>query len=450
MELTLSDAIADYIEQRKQTKLEPLQKARDKVLEKSDDATEISMAKSQYHEAAAPIEAAFQPVVWLTDATKRAKQISLATHAAKFTHSDAKASSILVTAIDQQSSGYVTTASLESKAIDAVGNAAALDVAKLLKITVNGESLIDQLQNKHVNALKAFTDDAALLSDWQSGFEKALGDEKCSGHTLTKQLYYPVNLEGDEDEEYHLLCPLFSSSLAHELHKRVTKTRFGESKEIREARKKGYFHQALDESFPATAVQNFGGSKPQNISQLNSERYGQSFLLNCAPPTYQAQSKPPLTSASIFNREFSFKALGIIREFKAFLTGLTEQDRDFKTRYKRDHGFVQPILGSLFNYAVQIQNLIEHAGWASSSECQMKREHALWLDLKNPSLAFQNERDKGDWLEVIANDFSLWLLRKLENKQHYLLGDVEQQYFKKLCLHELKAFERHTPKLGEQ
>jgi CRISPR-associated protein Csy1 len=450
MELTLSEAIADYIEQRKQTKLEPLQKARDKVLEKSDDATEISMAKSQYHEAAAPIEAAFKPTEWLTDAAKRAKQISLATHAAKFTHSDAKGSSILVTAIEQQNSGYITTASLESKAIDAVGNAAALDVAKLLKITIHGESLIDQLQNKHVDALKAFTDDKALLNLWQLGFEKALGDEKRSGHTLTKQLYYPVNLEGNDAEKYHLLCPLFSSSLAHELHKQVTKTRFGESKNIRDARKKGHFHQVLDENFPATAVQNFGGSKPQNISQLNSERYGQSYLLNCAPPTYQAQSKPPLTSASIFNREFGFKTSMLIREFKAFLTGLTEQDRNFTTRYKRDYGFVQPLLDSLFNHAVQIQSLIEHAGWANNTESKMKHEHALWLDVNNPSATFQTAREKGDWLEVVANDFSLWLLRKLENKQHYLVGDVEQQYFKKLCLHELKVFERHTPKLGEQ
>ncbi|WP_432463659.1 type I-F CRISPR-associated protein Csy1 [Agarivorans sp. QJM3NY_33] len=450
MQLTLSDALAEYIEQRKQSKLEPLQKARDKVLEKSDDPTEISVAKLQYHEAAAPIEAAFNPVTWLSDAARRAKQISLATHAAKFTHSDAKASSILDAGAEQDLMGYVITASLDNKAIDAVGNAAALDVAKLLKITVNNESLIGQLQDKHIDALKAFTEDLVLLSEWQAGFEKALGDEKLSGHTLTKQLYYPINLQAESKPKYHLLCPLFSSSLAHELHKQVTKTRFGEAKEVRDARKKGHFHQQLAESFPATAVQNFGGSKPQNISQLNSERYGQSFLLNCAPPTYQTQSKPPLTHSSIFNREFSYKTSALTREFKAFLTGLTEQDRNFKTRYKRDYGFVQPLLDSLFNHVVQIQNLTEHAGWASTRECQMKHQHALWLDVYNPSAKFQAEREKGDWLGVVAHDFSLWLLRKLESKQHYLLGDVEHQYFKKLCLHELKAFERHTPKLGDK
>lgn len=449
MELTLSDAIADYIEQRKQVKLEPLQKARDKVLDKTDDPTAISVANAQYHEFAAPIEEAFKAINWLTDAARRAKQISLATHAAKFTHSDAKASSILVTEFEQDKVGYITTASLTKKAIDAVGNAAVLDVAKLLKISVNNESLIDQLQNKHVNALKAFTDDPALLSEWRAGFEKALGDENIAGHTLTKQLYYPVNL-GNDEAGYHLLCPLFSSSLAHELYQQVRKTRFGDSKEIRDARKKGYFHAELAESFPSTAVQKFGGSKPQNISQLNSERYGQSFLLNCAPPTYQAQNTPPMSSSTIFNREFSYETSAWTREFKAFLTGLTEQDRNFKTRYRRDYGFVQPLLDSLFNYAVKIQNLSEYAGWSNDSECQMKREHVLWLDVNNPQAAFQSAREKGDWLEVVANDFALWLLRKLENTQCYLLGDVEHKYFKKLCLSELKAFERHTPKLGEQ
>lgn len=447
MDLTLSSAIADYIEQRKQIKLEPFQKALNKVLDKSDDPIAIGQAKAEYAEASAPIEEAFTPVTWLTDAAKRAKQISLATHAAKFTHSDAKASSMLVTSKEPDPKRYLTTSSLKDKAIDAVGNAAALDVAKLLKISVENESLVDQLQNQSLDALKAFTDDAELLAEWQAGFEKALGDEKLSGHTLSKQLYYPVALDNNEPK-YHLLCPLFSSSMAHELHSQVTKTRFGEAKDIRDARKKGLYHSKLAQSFPSTAVQNFGGSKPQNISQLNSERYGQSYLLNCAPPNYQAQSKPPIKSKSIFNREFSFKTSAIIREFKTFLIGLSEQDKNFATRYKRDYEFVQPLLDTLFDYAAQIQSLTAYAGWASDEECQMKSQHALWLDANNPSPKFQAEREKGNWLEDIAGDFAHWLLIKLTSKEDYLLGDVEHNYFKKLCLYELKAFERHTPTLG--
>lgn len=450
MDNTLSDAIADYIEQRKQTKLEPLLKALNKVLDKSDDPVVIAKAKADYAEQATPIEEAFKPAIWLTDAAKRAKQISLATHAAKFTHSDAKASSMLVIQHEVNNS-YVTTTCLKTKAIDAVGNAAALDVAKLLKIEVAGESLVTQLQANHLSALKPFTQDELLLNEWQSGFNEALGDAKLAGHTLTKQLYYPVKQGNQTAQAYHLLVPLTSSALAHKLHNAITQTRFGdEAKVIKEARKKGHYHPQDSVSFVSTAIQNFGGSKPQNISQLNSERYGQSFLLNCAPPTYQAQITSPAQQTSFFNREFSYHTVQHIREFKAFLANLKNSDRNFKTRYKRDFWYTQPILDTLFERAALLQNQTEITGWATEPSAKMKKAHRLWLDVFNRHPAFQAEREKGEWLEEVAHDFATWLLRKLENKDVYILGDNEHHYFKKLCFQQLQAFERHTPKWGGQ
>ncbi|QDZ90712.1 type I-F CRISPR-associated protein Csy1 [Shewanella decolorationis] len=452
MDNTLSDAIADYIEQRKQTKLEPLLKALNKVLDKSDDPVEIAKAKADYAEQATPIEEAFNPATWLTDAAKRAKQISLATHAPKFTHSDSKASSILVTQYEVNSS-YVTTTCLQTKAIDAVGNAAVHDVAKLLMIEVKGESLVTQLQENHLSALKPFTQDEWLLNEWQSGFNEALGDAKLSGHTLTKQLYYPVKQGKQAAQAYHLLVPLTSSALAHKLHKTITQTRFGdEAKAIKEARKKGHYHPQDSINFVATAIQNFGGSQPQNISLLNSksERGSKCYLLNCAPPTYQAQITSPAQQTSFFNREFSYQTAQHIKEFKAFLANLKESDRNFKTRYKRDFWYTQPILDNLFERAALLQNQTEITGWATEPSAKMKKAHRLWLDIFNRHPMFQTEREKGEWLEEVAHDFATWLLRKLENKDAYILGDNEHHYFKKLCFQQLKAFERHTPKWGGQ
>lgn len=445
MDGTLSAAIAEYIEQRKQTKLEPLQKKLNKVLEKSHDPVEIARAKAEYCDEATPIETAYDPVVWLTDAAKRAKQISLATHAAKFTHSDAKASSILLNQYQIVDVRYLTTLQLPNKVIDAVGNAAALDVARLLKLESNGETLIDQLQDQRVDALRAFTDDDLQLTQWQEGLSQALKDEKLSAHTLTKQLYFPV----DGEEKYHLLCPLYSSALSSELYSRIHRSRYGDSKEVREAYKKGWYDERPNVFFPATAVQMFGGSQPQNISQLNNERHGQGFLLNCAPPCFQTQTKPPIYSQSILNRRFSSKTESLIREFKAFLVGLTDKDRNFETRYQRDYHYVIPLIDSLLNFVVEIQSIPNSSGWSNSPECNMKRAHQLLLDIDNPDPAFQREREQGDWLDTVANDFSHWLLRKLENKRAYLLGDVEHRYFKKLCLNELRAFERISIIAGE-
>lgn len=450
MEATLTQALADYIEQRKQAKLEPFQKALNKVLEKSENEVEIATAKAEYAEKSAPIEDNYQPVVWLTDAARRAKQISLATHAAKFTHSDAKASSILVSqpCTDSQTinNQYLVTASLTNKAIDAVGNAAALDVAKLLNITVNGESLIAQLQQNHAQALSGFTDNVELLQTWIDGFKLALADEKLSSHNLSKQVYFPLKSEND-DVGYHLLCPLFSSALAHNLHKKVTETRFGDSKDIRDARRANKYHVRMDISFPNTAVQSFGGSKPQNISQLNSERYGQNFLLNTAPPTFQAQVKPPINNSSLFNRQLTYKVSGYLRDFKAFLSNLKPEENNFKVRYKRDYHFILPILDQLMSHAANIQTL--PAGWASESHCKLKHAHALWLDVYNPNQSFQREREKLDWQAVIAADFASWLIKQLKNDEKYRLGDIEHAYFSKVCLQQLKRFEHNTPKLAE-
>ncbi|GAC15832.1 type I-F CRISPR-associated protein Csy1 [Aliiglaciecola lipolytica] len=450
MEATLTQALADYIEQRKQAKLEPFQKALNKVLEKSENEIEIATAKAEYAEKSAPIEESYKPVVWLTDAAKRAKQISLATHAAKFTHSDAKASSILVsqpyTVSQTVNNQYLVTASISNKAIDAVGNAAALDIAKLLNITVNGESLITQLQQNHAQALSAFTDNEELLQTWVNGFKLALADEKLSSHSLSKQVYFPVKSEKD-GFRYHLLCPLFSSALAHNLHKKVTGTRFGDSKNIRDARRSNKYDERIDVSFPDTAVQTFGGSKPQNISQLNSERYGQNFLLNTAPPTFQAQVKPPINNTSLFNRQLTFKVSGYLRDFKAFLSNLKPEENNFKVRYKRDYHFILPILDQLMIHAANIQTL--PTGWATESHCKLKQAHALWLDVYNPHESFQREREKLDWQAVIAADFASWLMKQLKNDEKYRLGDIEHAYFSKVCLHQLKRFEHNTPKLAE-
>jgi CRISPR-associated protein Csy1 len=445
METTLTQAIASYIEQRKQNKLEPLLKKLNKVLEQGDEVA-IAAAKLEYAEAASPIEENYKPEVWLTDAAKRAKQISLATHAVKFTHSDAKASSVLVSDDNTEPSCYLVTASLIEKDIDAVGNAAALDVAKLLNIQFNNDSLIKQLQQGHASALSDFTDEPEVLAAWVEGFKLALRDENLTSHTLSKQLYFPLNARMVETE-YHLLCPLFSSALAHQLHKKVTGTRFGESKDIRDARRAGRYHDLMDQSFPNTAIQSFGGSKPQNISQLNSERYGQNYLLNAAPPTFQTQIKPPLSSKSIFNRQFSYKVLGYLREFKTFLTNLKPEENNFKIRYRRDHHFVLPIIDQLMIYASNVQ--LMESGWSLSENNNLKLQHALWLDVYCPDEKFQKEREKMDWLPVVAADFASWLIKQLKNNEKYLLGDAEHAYFAKLCLHHLKRFEQTTPKLGE-
>ena len=109
-----------------------------------------------------------------------------------------------------------------------------------------------------------------------------------------------------------------------------------------------------------------------------------------------------------------------------------------------------PIIDTVLNHVAVIQMMTDHAGWSNSDECKMKPNHALWLDVYNSDETFQKNREKGDWLTLIATDFAGWLTHKLKsNKEKYILSDIEHAYFSKLFLHQLKHFERSTPKLGE-
>lgn len=448
--MTLSNAIADYIQQRKEAKLEPLQKALNKVLEKSEDLIKLAEAKAVYAEESAPIEAEFQIRTWLSDKASRASELSLATHGPKYTNGDVKKATSIFEDVYVENDEYLTTKSIKNKALDFVGNSARFPIASLLKLECDGESLITQLQQGHINALRPFANDEQQLQEWKEGFAQALGDTKLSSHTLSKQLYFPLIGEDKTSVDYHLLCPLFSSALAHELYHEVRRTRYGDSKEIRDAHKTDKYHEKLDERFFNLAVQNFGGSKPQNISQLNNERHGQTFLLNCAPPQWKHITSPPINSTSVFGRELSFKSAALIRDFRLFLENLREDERNVHVRRQRDNVYLLPIIDTVLNHVAVIQMMKEHAGWSNNEGCKMKPNHALWLDVYNPDETFQKHREKGDWLALIATDFASWLIHKLKSqKEKYVLGDIEHAYFSKLFLHQLKHFERTTPTLGE-
>ncbi len=240
----LSAFIAEYIAGRRQTKLE----AFDKEAAKRSDTDSATLAAERRE-----LELRYEPKAWLTDAAKRAGQINLVTHAAKFTHGDSKSCSIYSEAVAQE--GYLSTAALSGLDTDAVGNAAALDVAKLLQTRVDGgDSLLASLKRGDHAALAAFADDENQLREWIAGFSRALTPGEPASHKLAKQGYFPV------EEGYHLLSPLFATSLVHAMHQKMIAFRFGdEVKAIWKARREKTWHPTPLTLFPDAAEIHFGG-----------------------------------------------------------------------------------------------------------------------------------------------------------------------------------------------
>ncbi|MDK3076569.1 type I-F CRISPR-associated protein Csy1 [Enterobacter hormaechei] len=405
----LSAFIAEYIAGRRQTKLE----AFDKEAAKRSDTDSATLAAERRE-----LELRYEPKAWLTDAAKRAGQINLVTHAAKFTHGDSKSSSIYSEAVAQE--GYLSTAALSGLEPDAVGNAAALDVAKLLQTRVDGgDSLLASLKRGDHAALAAFADDENQLREWIAGFSRALTPGEPASHKLAKQGYFPVG------EDYHLLSPLFATSLVHAMHQKMIAFRFGdEVKAIWKTRREKTWHPTPLTLFPDAAEIHFGGTKPQNISYLNSVRGGRCWLLSCQPPLWHQVEKAPTEIRSIFRfgEEFDRKAYGIVQRM---LTVIKRPGKNVKIRDDRDE-CVDQIIDLLFDVAIKLQRE-EWQNWTLGCP-DLEHHQKLWLDpwRTKTDEAFRLERENDDWQAGVAKDFAMWLNSRLI-KVLKDVGEVEKR-----------------------
>ncbi|AJQ97037.1 type I-F CRISPR-associated protein Csy1 [Gynuella sunshinyii] len=396
MQHPLTAAIETYIRQRADARLEKLDKEQKKQQQAGVSDSELSLARQQELER-------FSPPVWLTDAASRAGQIKLVTHALKYTHGDAKGSSIYSDAENDSRMPYLCTTSLPDRAIDITGNAAALDIAGLLKLSAGGQTLYQCLANKDASALTAFAESDEQLNEWLQGFSRVFEVTDPSSHRLAKQVFFPV-----EGNTYHLLGALFSSSLVQAVHERIIHHRFSEeSKHLREQRKKGLYANQPTIDFPGMAVQSFGGTKPQNVSQLNSLRGGKTFLFNAQPPAWQNQLKPPMTRFA-FWRRYTRQALPTVKR----LVKLLRSAKDFNNMEIRNRraNYVDALIEMFVLTGASIRAL-PNPGW--SVESHISDTEKYWLDPDCPDVEFQQAREQSEWLDDLANQFAHWLNRQL-------------------------------------
>ena len=431
------EAIAAFLQERLQAKL-------DKLKDEEDDKRQEVLAQHQ-------------PTAWLKDAARRVQQIQAVTHALKPIHPDARGTNLYV-----EPSTLPALAELGSHALgvrfvgDVVGNAAALDVYKLLKLEVHGRSLLTALLAHDADALAALHTDPqqaqalrdALVSLTQSRAESP------SSHTLAKQLYWLTGSDACDDAHYTLLAPLYATSLAHAVHAQVQEDRFGEANTA--ARKAKYarkMHDGVFHDYPGLAVQNMGGTKPQNISQLNSERRGVNYLLSSLPPKWRGSAvRLPVHAASVFDRLFIARpeVRNTVRALRVFLE--SNPDANLATRERRE-ALLDTLLDELVSLAAELQQLLP-PGWSRDDErfADLHRSEQLWLDplrAEQPDEAdFAREWLQLDWPAVVGQRFANWLNAQLRGKLP--LGDAEARAWEKELLTDEDGFQQQLRALRQR
>ena len=428
----LHEKIKAYIAARLTTKLEAFDKEGGKSRE-FFSSEELGQLEEKQLCGRIQLQEKYEIKTWLTDAAKRAGQISMVTHAPKYTHSETKSMGVLVQESDKsihiQSHQYLCSTSLANLFIDVVGNAAALDVASLLLIEADGKTLLDEIGVGNSPALATIAESKDQLEEWIEGFSKAISNKELTSGQLSKQLYFPLT-----DGKYHLISPLYASALGQAMYEKMTDSFYSETaKKARKDRKSQKFNPSIAVSYPNIAKQTFGGTKPQNISQLNTNRYGQGFLLSCQPPRWEKQLTPPSQTKNAFWREYdrrAWKTASFLQKYldKIFTQSSTIERREFRAE------LVDDLVDILLIYAAEVQNLKGHAGWSTDSK--LSNAEQLWLDPHrgNDDTEFRDERDKNDWQVEIASQFATWLNYKISHKSAALYTDDDTFRFWKRLL----------------
>ena len=379
----------------------------------------------------------FDFAVWIDKAARRVAWVQAVTHSLKPIHPDARGTNLYSPPAELTEHGLLGSHSLGLDfECDAVGNAAALDVYKFLKLPFEGRSLLDLMLVGDPDLPAVLSDNADQSMKWIEAFT---GITKPRGiaasHTRAKQLYWLTGSDACKDGNYHLLAPLFATSLAHRVYQTINADRFSEaSKDARQARRAGQFTDHVLHDYPSMAVQKLGGTKPQNISQLNSERRGDNYLLASLPPRWKSVDLKPL-----LNTDSMFYGFGRrpdvkngVRALLAFLK--SDPAANVASRNHRD-ALVTELVGELSVFGAELRAL--PPGWSQSPDCRLSAAERHWLDPDGVATAAEQSGQAvaAKSAEQISQAFGRWLNRQLRDPLP--MGDPEYLYWCALAQAEL-------------
>ncbi len=433
--------VANFIQERLDAKLDKLKE--------DDDAKRLELlAQHQYG-------------AWIENAAKRVAQIQAVTHALKPIHPDARGTNLYVAPDQLHPLEVLGSHALgASFAGDVVGNAAALDVYKFLRLELDGCSLLTALLAEDEAAMQALHDDPAQAKMLRDAFV-ALTQPRTGGpssHPLAKQLYWLTDSDPCVDSHYELLAPLFPTSLAHVVHAQIQDHRFGEAnKAARQAYHAHKAHAGVFHHYPSLAVQKMGGTKPQNISQLNSERGGTNYLLASLPPVWRATAaRLPVHSHSVFERLFPTRpeVRKTLRQLRQFLA--SDPEPNLETRQRRA-AYIDTLIDEMVLLSGELVQAMP-AGWTSQSVDtedrfkELARAEQLWLDPLRAQLPaeadFAQEWLQMDWPAEVGKRFANWLNHALKNQLP--VGDAEARQWQKALLVDEDGFKQQLRELRQR
>lgn len=408
----------------------------------------VEKQKGKSDEDAQSLAERYDHVTWLKDASRRASQLTVVTHAPKFSHPDSKSDGFrFESSIDTDAQGLAFSMGAPLRD-DVFGNAAALDVFKFLQTIYKEDTLLSRVLRDDPEIAAALSDDPSTAAELMGNFKAIAstpGTAACD--TFIKQIYFPL-----ADGTYHLLGILHPTSLAHQFHEYIQHDKFSdETKAARDSHKAWKKTSRAEEPstksrlaeetlpvratgfyrvYPDLALRKFGGSKPQNISQLNSERGGRGYLLASLPPSWSA--RPPALPVKQ-NTIFDTNLTGRLNLRKTFSRVKSFYKNSYDNASLRD--WAEEQIAEAIAKVMGLADYIQQAepGWSVGS--RLHPAEVAWLD-PDRELADQGYHAAAEWREIVASHFANWLNFNLSKKTNLMnqeaAGEWRRRFLKEI------------------
>jgi len=362
-------------------------------------------------------------VAWLDENV--IKKISLgsriikSTHPLKFSHSSALNDGVLVDYEDEFPLLNTASISNDSKTFDmAHNNGALISISRFLALSYGGYSIYDLIFEKDFCFLDGFYKNKDQLEIWKSGFSELIEKRNIKSASFTKQVYFPVG-----SENYHLLAPLISSTLAESIFTKITSEKY--KKRSDHFDENGSLSPRLIIPKNKNAVVRIGGNNPQNVSMLNRGRnwklykdskssYGVYFVVSSEAPVWHSQQKAPIYKTNFFYElSRSYEVKENIQYLSDFLTRFESLKLSIKDpkRMRWIEEWIGNLVDEVLVYVKTIQAL--PARWSATEGIKLKSEHQVLLDCYRQDEDFLAMKNSSDWQTVIIQDFAAWLNNRL-------------------------------------
>lgn len=363
-------------------------------------------------------------IQWYTDIVKNIAQCRMAFYVGKYIHPDSQISVYAGDCMPQD--GYVEIDG-NTCIPDILTAAQYIGSANFLLFPLCKEETVLEDILKHEGYTQQILESMGLS---YSELERTVWDMKKRSSTTPvftesqlRQVYFPVG-----PDQYHLLTILPASSLMWKCTSIIQRFR-ARAFAVRD--KKDPEYGGDWEEIKNLTMVGFGGTKPQNISALNSRRGGKAYLLPSLPPVWLQRSvrKP--------KRNFFYNTINKW-SFQSDIFALHTLMQQGRNTVKIRENIVNIVMHMADNVLAQGDILREEPeGWTDEVLYEnLPLPQKIWLDEKYKEL-----RKDTDWIIAVSEDFARWLIRTYDRflgHEAYMLGDSEFEFFKDIMVKALK------------